>query len=78
MLNLQVDKGDFFFLEPTYFAHSTTNKNVPKYWLAGDIEDARRADYCFMGISNQNLGADSYYIRIVIEVDKKIVENYRL
>jgi hypothetical protein len=56
--------------EATYFAQISNRKNVPKFWLAGDINDARRVDAATECISDQKAGVELYYARIVVKVDK--------
>jgi len=55
--------------EATYFAQASKRKNVPAFWLAGDMDDARRVDAATKSLSDQKIGVELYYVRIVIEVD---------
>jgi len=56
--------------EATYFAQISNRKNVPAFWLAGDINDAKCVDTAIEGLSDQKAGVELYYVRIVIEVEK--------
>jgi len=56
--------------EPTYFAQISNRKDVPAFWLAGDINDARRVDAATESLSEQKVGVELYYVRIVIEIEK--------
>jgi hypothetical protein len=55
----------------TFFAQSTANSNAPVFWLAGDVEDARRVDAATGGFSKIRPGTESYYIRPVITLSKR-------
>lgn len=55
---------------PTFFAEISNRKDIPAFWLAGDMEDARRVDAAIEGLSDQKAGVELYYVRIVIEVEK--------
>jgi len=55
--------------EPTYFAQISNRKNVPAFWLAGDMNDARRVDAATESLSDQKAGVELYYVRIVVEVE---------
>jgi hypothetical protein len=54
--------------EPTYFAQISRRKDAYAFWLAGDINDARRVDAATESLS-EKAGVELYYIRIVIEVE---------
>ncbi len=56
--------------EPTYFAQISNRMNIPAFWLAGDMNDARRVDAATESLSEQKAGVELYYVRIVVEVDK--------
>jgi len=56
--------------EPTFFAQITNRKNMPAFWLAGDINDARRVDAAAESLCGEKAGVELYYVRIVIEVEK--------
>ncbi|GBU29667.1 hypothetical protein R84B8_03240 [Treponema sp. R8-4-B8] len=56
--------------DPTYFAQISNRKDVQAFWLAGDINDARRVDVATESLSCQEAGVELYYVRIVIEVEK--------
>jgi len=56
--------------EATYFAKISNRKDAHMFWLAGDINDARRVDVATESLSNQKAGIELYYVRIVIEVEK--------
>jgi len=64
------EKREILLPEPTYFAQISNRKNVPAFWLAGDINDARRVDAATESLSDQKAGVELYYVRIVIEVEK--------
>jgi hypothetical protein len=53
--------------EATYFAQTSNRKNVPAFWLAGDMDDARMVDAATKSLSDQKAGVELYYVRIVIE-----------
>jgi len=55
--------------EPTYFAQLSSRKNAPAFWLAGDINDAKRVDAATESLSEQKAGVELYYVRIVVEVE---------
>jgi hypothetical protein len=57
--------------EATDFAQITSRKDAPAFWLAGDMNDARRVDAATESLSDQKAGVELYYVRIVIEVEKK-------
>jgi len=57
--------------DATYFAQISNRKDVPAFWLAGDMDDARRVDAATESISEQKTGVELYYVRIVVEVDIK-------
>lgn len=63
-------KAEILLPEATFFAQASPRKKVYPFWLAGDISDARRVDSGIEGLSSQPVGAELYYIRIVLEIDK--------
>jgi hypothetical protein len=56
--------------EATFFAQISNRKNTHSFWLAGDMNDARRVDTATESLSEQKTGVELYYARIVIEVEK--------
>jgi len=54
--------------EPTYFAQLSNRKNVPSFWLAGDMDGAKRFDAATESFS-EDAGVELYYIRIVVELE---------
>jgi len=56
--------------ETTYFAQISNRKNVPAFWLAGDMNDARRVDAATESLSEQKAGVELFYVRIVVEVEE--------
>ena len=66
----QKDLKKILLPKATFFAQISNRKNAPAFWLAGDINDARRVDAAAGGLSDQKTGVELYYVRIVIEVDK--------
>jgi len=63
-------KREILLPEITHFSKISNRKTIQAFWLAGDMEDAKRVDSGSEKFSNQPLGAELYYIRIVIEVEK--------
>jgi len=63
-------KREILLPEPTFFAKISNRINVPAFWLAGDMNDARRVDAATESLSDQKAGVELYYVRIVIEVEK--------
>jgi hypothetical protein len=55
--------------EATYFAEISNRKDAHAFWLAGDINDARRVDAATESLSEEEAGVELYYVRIVIEVE---------
>lgn len=56
--------------EATYFAQISNRNNVYAFWLAGDLDDARRVDSSAECLSPREAGAELYYIRVVLELSK--------
>jgi len=56
--------------EATYFAQISNRKDTPAFWLAGDMNDAKRVDAATESLSEEKAGVELYYVRIVIEVEK--------
>jgi len=54
----------------THFAQLSNNKDARAFWLAGDIEDARRVNVSMGRLSENPVGVEMYYVRVVIEVEK--------
>ena len=65
-----VKKRALLLPEPTFFAQITNSKDVPSFWLAGDMNDARRVDPATESLCGEKAGVELYYVRIVIEVEK--------
>jgi hypothetical protein len=65
-------KRELLLPDYTYFAQISNRKNAPAFWLAGDMEDARRVDTGLEGLSDQPAGVELYYVRVVIEVEKTV------
>ena len=63
-------RNEILLPEPTYFAKYTEKRDAYNYWLAGDMEDARRVDTGLEGLSAEPVGVEMYYVRVVIEVEK--------
>ncbi|MDR0302644.1 MAG: hypothetical protein LBI04_10080 [Treponema sp.] len=59
--------------KPTFFAQISNRKNITAFWLAGDINDARRVDAATESMSEEKAGVELYYVRIVVEVEKPVV-----
>jgi len=53
----------------TFF--SQISNRTGEFWLAGDMENARRVDTWKKGLSDLEAGVEMYYARIVIDVDKR-------
>jgi len=64
-------KKELLTPETTFFSKATDSENAPAYWLAGDMEDARRVDACMEGFSDLKPGIETFYVRIVIVVKKE-------
>jgi len=78
LLHAKNDRGDPFMKkreillpEPTFFAQITNRKDSHAFWLAGNMEDARRVDVATKSLSEQKAGVELYYVRIVLEVEKQ-------
>jgi len=71
------DKHKLYYPEVTFFSQSSMIKNIQKYWLAGDIENAQRVDIGLEGLSKKELGTGAYYIRVVINVSRELVDSFR-
>jgi len=63
-------KKDILMPVATHFAQMSSKKDSFAFWLAGDIEDARRVDSGTEGLSDQKAGVELYYARIVAEITK--------
>lgn len=63
-------KSEILLPEPTFFAQLSNRKNAVAFWLAGDMNDAKRVDAGVEGLSEEPVGVELYYIRIVIDVEK--------
>jgi len=63
-------KREVLLPEATYFAQISSRKDAHAFWLAGDINDARRVDAATESLSEQKAGVELYYVRIVVEVEK--------
>lgn len=63
-------KNEVLLPEPTYFAQISSRRNTFSFWLAGDMNDARRIDVATEGFSKQKAGVELYYVRIVLDVEK--------
>jgi hypothetical protein len=66
----QKKRREILMPEPTYFAQISNRKNTHAFWLAGDINDARRVDVATESLSEKMAGVELYYVRIVIEIEK--------
>jgi len=60
--------------KPTFFAETSDVKNVPAFWLAGDINNARWVDAATENLSEQKVGTELYYVRIVVDIEKPHIE----
>jgi hypothetical protein len=63
-------KREILLPEPTYFAQISNRQNTYAFWLAGDMNDARRVDAATETLSDQKAGVELYYVRIIIKVEK--------
>ena len=55
----------------TFFSQTSNRPGGGAFWLAGDIENARRVDPWKKGLSDVDTGVETHYVRIVIDVNKK-------
>jgi hypothetical protein len=54
----------------TFFAQTSDVKDAPAFWLAGDINDARWVDAATESLSEQKVGTELYYVRVVVDIEK--------
>lgn len=64
-------KREILLPEATFFAQTSNRKDIPAFWLAGDINDARRVDAATESLSEQKAGTELYYVRVVVDIEKK-------
>jgi len=55
----------------TFFAQTSDIKNAPAFWLAGDINNAGWVDAKTENISEQKVGTELYYVRVVVDIEKE-------
>lgn len=65
-------KREILLPKATFFAQTSNVKNAPAFWLAGDINDARWVDAATESLSEQKVGTELYYVRVVVDVDKTV------
>lgn len=63
-------KNELLLPDFTFYSQISNKKDIQAFWLAGDMEDARRVDTGIEGLSDQPAGVELFYVRVVIEVEK--------
>jgi len=63
-------KREILLPKATFFAQTSNIKNAPAFWLAGDINDAQWVDAATESLSEQKVGTELYYVRIVVDIEK--------
>ena len=56
----------------TFFSQVSSRTNVSAFWLAGDMENARRVDTWKEGFSDIETGVETYYVRLVVDITKQV------
>ena len=67
-------KKEILSPEHTFYSQVSISENAPSYWLAGDVNDARRIDVATEGLTVSKPGVETYFVRSVITVTKKLRE----
>ena len=64
------NKSKVLLPKETFFSQAQNRSNIGAFWLAGDMDNARRVDLWKESPSDMELGAETYHVRVVVDVDK--------
>jgi hypothetical protein len=62
------DKRKVLLPKTTFFSQVPNSTYAYAFWLAGDMEDARRVDLWKKGLSDLEAGIGTFHVRIVVDV----------
>ncbi|MDR2866834.1 MAG: hypothetical protein LBV13_05495 [Methanomassiliicoccaceae archaeon] len=65
------EKRKILLPKATFFSQVPNSMNVYAFWLAGDMENARRVDLWKKRLSEMEAGVETFHVRVVIDVEKQ-------